>query len=63
MSKPIIQLNEETVKSELKELVRNSVEETLKKLLKVNATVAFAVALSLRSFHYYPRLLRAPITL
>ena len=26
MSKPIIQLNEESVKSELKELVRNSVE-------------------------------------
>ena len=53
MSKPIIQLNEETVKSELKELVRNSVEETLKKLLKVNATVAFAVALSLRRNLWY----------
>ena len=30
MSKPIIQLSEETVKSELKESVRKSVEETLK---------------------------------
>ena len=29
MSKPIIQPNEEIVKGELKELVRNSVEETL----------------------------------
>lgn len=29
MSKNIIQLNEEVVKNELKELVRNSVEETL----------------------------------
>jgi hypothetical protein len=33
MSKPIIQLNEESVKSELKELVRTSVEETLNELL------------------------------
>ena len=37
MSKPIIQLNEETVKSELKELVRNSVEETLNELLNKEA--------------------------
>ena len=37
MSKDIIQLNEEVVKNELKELVRNSVEETLNELLnKVN---------------------------
>ena len=33
MSEPIVQLNEEIVKSELKELVRNSVEETLNALL------------------------------
>ena len=33
MSKPIIQLTEESVKNELKELVRNSVEETLNELL------------------------------
>ena len=33
MSKPIIQLNEETVKSELKEMERNSGEETLNALL------------------------------
>ena len=37
MSKPIIQLNEESVKSELKELVRNSVEETLNELLNKEA--------------------------
>ena len=33
MSKKIIQLNEEVVKSELKELVRSSEEETLNELL------------------------------
>lgn len=37
MSKPLIQLNEESVESELKELVRNSVEETLNKLLNKEA--------------------------
>ena len=37
MSKPIIQLNEESGKSELKELVRNSVEETLNELLNKEA--------------------------
>ena len=37
MSKKIIQLNEEVVKSELKELVRSSVEETLNELLDKEA--------------------------
>ena len=37
MSKDIIQLNEEVVKNELKELVRNSVEETLNELLNKEA--------------------------
>ena len=37
MSKPLIQLNEESVESELKELVRNSVEETLNELLNKEA--------------------------
>ena len=37
MSKPIIQLNKKIVKSELKELVRNSVEETLNELLNKEA--------------------------
>ena len=37
MSDKIIQLNEEVVKSELKELVRNSVEETLNELLEKEA--------------------------
>jgi hypothetical protein len=34
MSEKIVQLNEEIIKSELKELVRNSVEETLNGLLE-----------------------------
>ena len=37
MSKDIVQLNEEVVKSELKELVRSSVEETLNELLDKEA--------------------------
>lgn len=37
MSKEIIQLNEEIIKGELKELVRNSVEETLNNLLDQEA--------------------------
>jgi len=37
MSNPIIQLNEEAVKSELKDLVRKSVEETLNELLDKEA--------------------------
>ena len=37
MSEKIIQLNEEVVKSELKELVRKSVEETLNELLDKEA--------------------------
>ena len=37
MSKAIIQLNEEIVKSELKEFVRNSVEDTLNELLNKEA--------------------------
>jgi putative transposase len=37
MSEKIVQLNEEIIKSELKELVRNSVEETLNGLLDQEA--------------------------
>lgn len=37
MSNKIIQLNEEIIKTELKELVRNSVEETLNNLLEQEA--------------------------
>ena len=37
MSKKIVQLNEEVIKSELKELVRGSVEETLNELLEKEA--------------------------
>lgn len=37
MSEKIVQLNEDIIKSELKELVRNSVEETLNSLLEQEA--------------------------
>ena len=37
MSKKIVQLNEEVIKNELKELVRGSVEETLNELLEKEA--------------------------
>ena len=37
MSEKIVQLNEEVIKSELKELVRSSVEETLNGLLEQEA--------------------------
>jgi len=38
MSEKIVQLNEEIIKTELKELVRNSVEETLNGMLEAEAT-------------------------
>ena len=38
MSEKIVQLNEKVIKDELKELVRNSVEETLNGLLDQEAT-------------------------
>lgn len=37
MSKKIVQLNEEVIKGQLKELVRGSVEETLNELLEAEA--------------------------
>ena len=37
MSKKIIQLNEEVIKGQLKELVRGSLEETLNALLETEA--------------------------
>ncbi len=37
MSDKIVQLNEEVIKGQLKELVRVSVEETLNELLEVEA--------------------------
>ena len=37
MSKKIVQLNEEVIKGQLKELVRGSVEETLNELLEQEA--------------------------
>ena len=43
MSEKIVQLNEEIIKSELKELVRGSVEETLNELLNNKAYVHIEV--------------------
>lgn len=40
MPKKIVQLKEEVIKRELKELMRNSVEETLKGLLEQEAYLA-----------------------
>ena len=37
MSEKIVQLNEEVIKGQLKELVRGSVEETLNELLEAEA--------------------------
>ena len=37
MSEKILQLNEEIIKGEIKELVRGSVEETLNELLEAEA--------------------------
>ena len=37
MSEKIIQLNEEVIKGQIKELVRRSVEETLNELLEAEA--------------------------
>ncbi len=37
MSEKIVQLNEEVIKGQLKELVRGSVEETLNELLEADA--------------------------
>lgn len=55
MSEKIVQLNEEIIKGQLKELVRGSVEETLNELLEKRYTVVtqtvFAVCHSLR---YWP---------
>ena len=40
MSEKIVQLNEEVIKGEIKELVRGSVEETLNELLEEDASNA-----------------------
>jgi putative transposase len=47
MSKKIVQLNEEIIKSELKELVRGSVEETL------NAFVEESISNKLHNQHQH----------
>ena len=42
MSEKIVQLNEEVIKGQIKELVRGSVEETLNELLEKEAEIADA---------------------
>ena len=55
MSEKIVQLNEEVIKGQIKELVRGSVEETLNELLEKEAeqrrrfNITFAIAWHLRS--------------
>ena len=44
MSEKIVQLNEEVIKGQLKELVRGSVEETLNELLEAEAEKLTQVA-------------------
>ena len=44
MSEKIVQLNEEVIKGQIKELVRGSVEETLNELLKKEAEQLTQVA-------------------
>ena len=44
MSEKIVQLNEEVIKGQLKELVRGSVEETLNELLEAEAEKLIQVA-------------------
>ena len=44
MSEKIVQLNEEVIKGQIKELVRGSVEETLNDLLEKEAAELLAVA-------------------
>lgn len=64
MSEKIVQLNEEVIKSEIKELVRGSVEVTLNELLKAEAQKLTQAARyerskerqAYRSGHYQPRL-------
>ena len=46
MSEKIVQLNEEVIKGQLKELVRDSVEETLNELLEAEAQKLTQLALS-----------------
>lgn len=41
MSEKIVQLNEEVIKGQLKELVRGSVEETLNELLEKEAEFSY----------------------
>ncbi len=71
MSKKIVQLNEEVIKGELKELVRSSVEETLNGLLEQEAQQLTNAARyerskerqGYRSDHYSGTLSRPPETL
>ena len=68
MSEKIVQLNEEVIKGQLKELVRGSVEETLNELLEAEAEKLTQAARyerneqrqGYRSGHYSRNLTRLP---
>ena len=49
MSEKIVQLNEEVIKGQLKELVRGSVEETLNELLEQEASMLTQLVTSNKS--------------
>ena len=56
MSEKIVQLNEEVIKGQIKELVRGSVEETLNELLEAEAEKLTQAA---RYASFWPRLPRS----
>ena len=53
MSEKIVQLNEEVIKGQIKELVRGSVEETLNELLEQEAEkLTHFIFVSIKSYMY-----------
>ena len=63
MSEKIVQLNEEVIKGQIKELVRGSVEETLNELLEAEAEKLTQLALSSFIPSAAPRTSRYPSSL
>ena len=61
MSEKIVQLNEEVIKGQLKELVRGSVEETLNELLEAEAEKLTQAARYERAQRAAPRLPQRPL--
>ena len=61
MSEKIVQLNEEVIKGQIKELVRGSVEETLNELLEKEAESLTLLPLVAQTGNYRMDILRVPI--